>query len=165
MDINKATDKNKKWILSLFECAMKATQLGFNCSLLEVGRRLLIVTVESLNHVWLLVTSRAAARQAPLSFTTSKNLLKFMSIESVMLSNHCILCHPLLLLPSVLPSFRVFSTESDICIRRPKYWSFSFNISPSSEYSGLISFKVTGLISLWGGSIWVETKQTRGTQL
>ena len=77
--------------------------------------------------------------QASLSFTISQSLLKFMSIESVMPSNHLILCHPLLLLPSIFPSIRVFSNESALCIKWPKYWSFSF--SPSNEYSGLISFR------------------------
>ena len=72
----------------------------------------------------------------------SKSLLKLMSLESVMPSKHLVLCHPLLLLPSILPRIRVFSNESALCIRWPKYWSFSFNISPSSEYSGLISFRI-----------------------
>ena len=80
-----------------------------------------------------------------LSFTTSWSSLKLMSIESVMPSNHLILCHPLLLLPSVFPSIRVFSNESDLHIRWPKYWSFSFNISPSNEHSGLISFRLDWL--------------------
>ena len=80
-------------------------------------------------------------------FTNFQSLLKLMSIESVMPSNHLILCHPLLLLPSVFSSFRVFSNESVLCIRQPKYWSFSFSISPSNEYSGQISFKI-GWISL-----------------
>ena len=85
------------------------------------------------------------ARQASLSVTSSRSLLKLMSIESVMPSNHLILCHPLLLLPSIFPSIRVFSTESVLPIRWPKYWSFSFSISPSSEYSGLISFRIDWL--------------------
>ena len=79
-------------------------------------------------------------QHARLSITTSRSLLKLMSIESVMPSKHLILCHPLLLLPSIFPSIRVFSNESTLCIRWPKYWSFSFSISPSNEYSGLISF-------------------------
>ena len=86
--------------------------------------------------------SWAAAHQISLSFTISWSLLKFMSIESMMSSNHLILCHPLLLLPSVFPSIRVFSNQSALPIRWPKYWSFSFSISPSSEYSGLISFGI-----------------------
>ena len=84
------------------------------------------------------VTVWTAARQASLSITNSQSLLTLMSIESVMPSNHLILCHPLLLLPSIFPSIRVFSDESALCIRWPKYWSFSFNISPSNEHSGLI---------------------------
>ena len=83
-----------------------------------------------------------AARQASLSFTISQSLLKLMSIEWMMPSNHLILCHPLLLLPSIFPSIRVFSNKSALCIRWLKYWSFSFSISPSSEYSGLISFRM-----------------------
>ena len=86
------------------------------------------------------VTPWTAARQAPLSFTVSRGLLKFMSIELVMLSNHLFLCHSLLLPPSIFPSSRVFSSESVLCIRWPKYWSFS--ISPASEYPGLISFRI-----------------------
>ena len=83
-----------------------------------------------------------AARQASLSITNSQSLLKLISIELVMPSNHLIFCRPLLPLPSVFPSIRVFSNESVLCIRSPKYWSFSFSISPSSEYSGLISFRM-----------------------
>ena len=88
-------------------------------------------------------TPWTAARQASLSFTISQSLLKFMSIKSVvMISNHLILCYPLLLLPSIFLSIKVFSKESVLCIRWPKYWSFSFSISPSNEYSGLISFRI-----------------------
>ena len=86
-----------------------------------------------------------AAPQASLSITNSRNLLKLMSIESVMPSNHLNFCHPLLLLPSIFPSIRVFSNESDLCIRWPQYWSFSFNIRPSNEYSGLIYFRMDWL--------------------
>ena len=89
----------------------------------------------------LILTPWTAARQASLSFTISWSLLKVMSIESVVSSNHIILCHPLLFLPSIFPSIRVFSNESALRIRWPKYWSFSFSISPSSEYSGLTSFR------------------------
>ena len=91
------------------------------------------------------VTPRTAARQASLSITNSKSSPKLMSIESVMPSNHLILCHPLLLLPSIVPSSRVFSNESALGIRWPKYWSFSFNISPSNEHPGLISFRMAWL--------------------
>ena len=101
-----------------------------------------------LSHVRLFVTPWTAARQASLSSTVSQSLLKLLSIELMMPSNHLILCHPLLLLPSIFPSIRVFSNESALCIRWPKYWSFSFSISPSNEYSGLISFKIDWLISL-----------------
>ena len=90
----------------------------------------------------LFVTPWTAARQASVSFTVFWSLLKLMSIESVMSSSCLILCHPLLLLPSVFSSMRVFSNESALCIRWPKYWSFSFSISPSNEYSGLISFRI-----------------------
>ena len=98
--------------------------------------------VQSLSHVQLFVTPWMAACQASLSFTISWSLLKFMCIEPVMPSNHLILCHPLLFLPSIFPSIRVFTYESVLCIRWPKYWSFNFSISPSNEYSGLISFRI-----------------------
>ena len=98
--------------------------------------------VQSLGHVWLFTTPGTAARQASLSFTISQNLLKLLSIESVMPSNHLILCHLLILLPSIFPSIRVFSSESVLHIRWPKYWNFSFSISPSKECSGLISFRI-----------------------
>ena len=99
-------------------------------------------SVQLLSHVRLFETPWSAACQASLSITNSQNLLKLMSIESVMSSNHLILCCPLLLPTSIFPSIRVFSNESLLCIRWPKYWSFSFSISPSSEYSGLISFRI-----------------------
>ena len=102
-------------------------------------------SVQSLSHVQLFATPRTAAHQASLSFTSSRSLLKLMSIESMMPSNHLILCHPLLLLPSIFPSIRVFSNKSVLRIRWPKYWSFSFSISPSNEYSGLISFRMDWL--------------------
>ena len=88
------------------------------------------------------VTTWTVAHQASLSFTISRSLLKLTSIESMMPSNHLVLCHPLLLLPSIFPSIRVFSNQSVLCIRQPKYWSFSFSIGPSNEYSGLISFRI-----------------------
>ena len=95
-----------------------------------------------MNRVWLFVTPWTAAHQAPLSITNSQSLLKLMSIELVMLSNHLILGHLLLILPSVFPSIRVFSNESVLRIWWPKYWNFSYSISPSNEYSGLISFRM-----------------------
>ena len=106
---------------------------------------LCISSVQSLSHVRLFATSWTAARQASLPITNSQSLLKFMSIKSVIPSNHLILCHPLLLLPSVFPSIRVFSNELVLHIRWPKYWSFSFSISPSNGYSGLISFRTDWL--------------------
>ena len=99
-------------------------------------------SVQLLSHVRLFMILWTAARQASLSITNSWSLLKLMSIESVMPSSHLILCSSLLLLPSIFPSIRVFSNESVLPIRRPKYWSFSFSISPSNEYSGLISFRI-----------------------
>ena len=95
-----------------------------------------------LSCVRLFVTPWTAAHQPSLSITNSRSLLKLMSIESVMPPNHLLLCHPLLLLPSIFASIRVFSKESVLHIRCPKYWSFSFSISPSNEYSGLISFRI-----------------------
>ena len=103
-------------------------------------------SIWSLSHVQLFVTPWTAACQASLSITNSQSLLQLMPIESVMTSNHLIFCCPLLLLPSIFPSIRVFSNESVLSIRWPKYWSFIFNISPSNEYSGLISFRIDLLV-------------------
>ena len=102
-------------------------------------------SVQLLSLVQLFATPWAAAHQASLSITNSQSLLKLMSIESVMPSNCLILCFPLLLLPSIFPSIRVFSNESVLCIRWPKYWSFHFSISPSNEHPGLISFRMDWL--------------------
>ena len=110
-------------------------------------------SVQSLGHVWLIVTPWTAAPQAYLSTTNSQNLLKLMSIESVMPSNHLILCCPLLLSPSIFPSIRAFSNESVLHIKWPKYWNYSFNISPSNEHSGLISFRMD----------WLELLAVQGT--
>ena len=96
----------------------------------------------SVSHVRLVATPRTAARQASLSMTNSRSLLKLMSFDLMMLSNHLILCRPLFLLPSIFPSISVFANESALRIRWPKYWSFSFSISPSNDYSGLISFRI-----------------------
>ena len=103
------------------------------------------VVVQSLSRVLLFVTPWTAACQASLSFTMSWSFLRLISFESVMPSNHLIFCRSLLLLPSTFPSIRVFSNESVLHVRKPKYWSFSFSISPSSEYSGLISFRTNWL--------------------
>ena len=102
-------------------------------------------SVQWLSHVRLFATPRTAARRVSLSITNSWSLPKPMSIESVMRSNHLILCHPFLLLPSIFPNIRVFSNESALRIRWPKYWSFSFNISPSNEHPRLISFRMDWL--------------------
>ena len=118
-----------------------------------------ISSVQSLSRVRLFVTPRIAARQASLSITNSWTLLKLMFIESVMPSSHLILCHPFLLLSPILPSIRVFSNESALRIRWPKDWSFSFSISPSNEYSGLIAFGIDwlGLLAVQG-TAHVRTK-------
>ena len=105
-------------------------------------------SVQPLSQAQFFVSPWTAARQASLSITNSQSLLKLMSVVLLMPSNHLILCHPLLLLPSIFPSIRIFSNELILCIRWPKDWSFSFSISPSNEYSGLVSFRRTGLISL-----------------
>ena len=120
-------------------CSLSKTYHGaeYSCS----QGTSLASSVQSLSHVQLFVTPWTAAHQASLSITNSWSLLKLISIELVMPSNHGILCRPLLLLPSIFPSIRVFSNESVLHIRWLKYWSFSFNISPSSEYSELISFR------------------------
>ena len=122
-----------------------------NCSNTNLGT-LHVITIQVKRHqirsdqllsrIRLFSTPWTTAYHASLSITNTKSLFKLTSIESVISSNHLILCHPLLLLPSVFPSIRVFSKESVLCIRWPKYWSFSFSISPSNEYSGLISFRI-----------------------
>ena len=101
-----------------------------------------ISSVQYLSRVWLSATPWIAVHQASLSITNTWNVLKLMSIELVITSNHFIICHSLFLLPSIFPSIRIFSNESALRIKCPKYWSFSFSISPSNEYSGLISFRI-----------------------
>ena len=130
------------------------------------------VVVQLLSCVLLFPTPRTAAHQASLSFTISWSLLKLLSIKLVMPSNHLILCHPLLLPPSIFPSIRVFSTESVLCIRWPKFWSFSFSISPSNEYSRLISFRMDwlDLLAIQGtlkslSNITVQKYQFVGAQI
>ena len=135
-----AAHKAPPALRSLHEIGENALPLAWELtSLSSLGwaHLFLFSSLQSLSCVRLFATPWAAARQAALSITNSRSLLKLMSTESLMPSNHLILCHPLLLLP-VFPSIRVFSNESALCIRWPKYWSFSFNIS--NEYSGLISF-------------------------
>ena len=109
------------------------------------GKLYVLCCAQSLGRVRLFVTPWTAVRQASLSITNSRSLLRLMSIESMMPSNHLILCHSLLLLPLIFPSIRGFSNESVLHIRWPKYWSFSFSISPSNEYSGLTSFRIDWL--------------------
>ena len=129
--------------------------------LLPPGKPREAFVVRSLSHVWLFATPWTAACQASLSFIISQSLLKLMSIESVMPSNHLFLCYPLLLLPSIFPSIRVFSNESGLHIRWPKYWSFSFSISPSSEYLGLISFR-TNWFDLLAVQVTLKSYSSRG---
>ena len=129
-------------------------------------------SVQSLSRVWFLLTPWIAAHQASLPITNSQSLLKLMFIESVMPSNHLILCYPFLLSPSIFPSIRVFFSESVLHIKWPKYWSFTFSISPSNEYSGLISFRIDWFISLLSEGLsrvfsntTVQKYQFFGTQL
>ena len=143
MDSNYVLIKKKKqktsigWSrLSIQENFSSLSMAAFMVAFMKV---ILIFVVQLLRRVWLFVTPWTAARQASLSFPISQSLFKFTSTESVILSNCLILCHPLFLLPSIFPSIRVFSNESALCIRWPKYWSF--RVSPWNEYPGLISFR------------------------
>ena len=120
----------------------------------ESINRYFVVIVQSLSHFQLFETPWTAACQAPLSFTISWSLLKFMSIELVMIYNYLIFCHLLFLLPSIFPSISIFSNELALSIRRPKLWNFSFSNSPSNEYSGLISFRID----------WFDLFAVQGTQ-
>ena len=117
----------------------------FPCGLWDLSSLVQFSSVQSLSHVQLFVTPWTTARQASLSITNSRSPPKPMSIESVMPSNHLILCCPLLLLPSIFPSISVFSNKSTLCMRWPKYWGFSFSNSPSNEHPGLISFRMDWL--------------------
>ena len=133
-----------------------------------VQERSLVVqfsSVQSLSHVWLFVTPWTTARQASQSITNSWSLLKLMFIESMMPSNHLILCCPLLFLSSIFSSIRVFSNKLVLCIRWPKYWSFSFNISPSNEYLGLISFRISKGLSRVFSNTTVQKHQFFHAQL
>ena len=134
----------------------KSTDLNVNLiqnTLTEILRIVQISQVQSLSHVQLFATPWTAVHPVYLTITNSQSLFKLISIQSVMPSNHLILCHPLLLLSSIFPSIRVFSNESALCFRWPKYWSFSFNISPSNEHPGLISFRMD----------WLEILAVQGT--
>ena len=121
-------------------------------------------SVQSLSRVWLFATPWIAARQASLSITNSRSSLKLMSIESVMPSSHLVLCRPLFLLPPIPPSIRVFSNESTLRMRWPKYWSFSFSIIPSKEHPGLISLQSKGLSRVFSNTT-VQKHQFFGAQL
>ena len=140
---------NNKWQKSPFYlCLASISKLlftAFMCHMSKLFIQRCFSSVHSLSRIRLFVTPWIAARQASLSITNSRSPPKPMSVELVMPSNHLILCHPLLLLPSIFSIIRVFSNESALRIRGPKYWSFSFNISPSNEHPGLISFRMDGL--------------------
>ena len=131
--------------IKLMSSKCQATELSPTPHWTPIKYHPVLVPVQLLSRVWLFVTPWTAAHQAFLSITSSWSTPKPMSIELMMPSKHLILCRPLLLLPSVFPSIRVFSNESALCIRWPKYWSFSFSIRPSNEYSGLISFRMDWL--------------------
>ena len=122
---------------------------------LNFNNQVIFSSVQSLSHVWLFATPWIAARQASLSITNSRSSLRLTSIELVMPSSHLILCRPLLLLPPIPPSIRVFSNESTLLVRWPKYWSFSFSIIPSKEIPGLISFRMD----------WLDLLAVQGTVL
>ena len=141
-----ATGCRNHMALGVKEALISILSLLFFCGVaLEEGLSVQFSSVQPFSRVRLFVTPRTTARQASLSITNSWGLFKLMSIQSAMTSNHLILCCPLLLPPSIFPSIRVFSNESALCIRWLKYWSFSFSISPSNEYSGLISFRIDWL--------------------
>ena len=127
--------------------------MGWGGKLKREGIYVFVSSVQLLSRVWLFATLWTAARQASLSITNSRSPPKPTSIELVMPSNHLILCCPFLLLPSIFPSIRVFSNESALCIRWPKYWSFTFNISPSNKQPGLISFRMD----------WLDVLAVQGT--
>ena len=133
---------DKMYLLSTYFLPTQNMLLNFK---LNMVLTFLWCSVQSFSHVWLFATPWIAAQQASLSITNSRSLLKLMSIESVMPCSHLILCHPLLLLPPIPLSIRIFSNESTLPIRWPKYWSFSFNISPSKEHPGLIYFRMDWL--------------------
>ena len=141
---NKANTFNRRWKCFISWSNWQHWYFRFVHITIHIGSAQ-FSSVQLLSRVRFFATPWTAAHQASLSVTNSWSLLKLISIESVIPSNHLIFCRPLFLLPSVFPSIRVFSSESALCIRWPKYWSFSFSISPSNEYSGLISFRVTWL--------------------
>ena len=128
-----------------YVCHLGTNLISWGLIFIWILKYIQFSSVQSLSHVQLFATPWIAARQASLSITNSWNSLKLMSNESVMPSSHLILCHPLLLLPPIHPSIRVFSNESTLHMRWPKYWSFSFSISPSKEHPGLTSFRMDWL--------------------
>ena len=136
-----------KWVKGVWQLVLEGKKVNISpdCCLAWTGVEEVFSSVQSLSRVRLFATPWIAACQASLSITNSWRSLKLMSIESVMPSNHLILCHSLLLLPPIPPSIRVFSNESTLCMRWPKYWSFSFSIIPSKEHPGLISFRMDWL--------------------
>ena len=135
------SDMSPKALSKVCHCFWGQLTFSWCCSNVTISPRVYVL-VQLLSRVWLLVTPWMAACQASLSFIVSRNLFKLMSLESAMSSNHAILCHRLLLLPSIFPRIRVFSKVLALHIRWPKYRNFSFSINPSNEYSGLISFKI-----------------------
>ena len=140
-------------MVDMCECTHKSFSPGHHFSFVQWLGHGIIVVFQLLNHVWLFVTPCTVAHQASLSFTIFQSLLELMSIETMMPSNHLILCRSLLLLPSVFPRIRVFPKELALCIRCPQYWSFSFSIIPSNEYSGR-TLGWTGWISLQSKGLW-----------
>ena len=156
MDIKStAYFRNRVWNWNCCECMCNLIKMTWALSQLLKwwGPSGYFSSVQSLSHVRFFAIPWIAACQASLSITNSQSLLKLKSIESVMPSNHLILCHPLLLPPSIFPSIRVFSSESVLHSRWPNYWSFSFNIKPSNEYSGMISFRMD----------WLDLPAVQGT--
>ena len=172
MDITRWSTPKSDWLYSLQPKMKKLCRVSKNKTRSWLWLRSW-TSVQSLSHVWLFATPWNVAHQASLSITSSQSLLKLTSIELVMPSNHLILCCPLLLLPSNFLGIRVFSNESVLCIRWSKYWSFSFNLSPSNEYSGLISFRidwldllaVQGTLSRVSSNTTFQKHQFFGTQL
>ena len=135
----------KMHFLMISVAGLCVSALSSRCQAQVTSRYVPVVVVQLLSRVWLFVTPWTVANQASLSFTISRSLLRLVSIELMMPSNHLILCCPLLLLPSIFPSIRLFSSKLALCIRWPKYWSFRFSISPFSEYSVLTSFQIDWL--------------------
>ena len=153
--MEKKSDKNLYQILSVIRLLKHIASEHINWhNSFEIFCQILVGSVQSLSHVQLIATPWTAAHQASLSITNSRSFLKLMCMESVMPSNHLILCCPLLFLPSISPSIRVLSNESTLHIRWPKYWSFNFSIIPSKEIPGLVSFRMD----------WLDLLAVQGTR-